>query len=1723
MNSKNTCGSQALDSLGVKHLFVAAICGLLIACGGGGGSDVGSQEDQTPPTAIASILGNQPPASGNYKVRSQTEVLLTGKDSFSTVAPILSFSWKQVSGTSVVLNERSAHTVAFQSPVGKDSGTLNFELTITDGNGNSDSTQILVDVLAMQDANHFLTDPNTPDNKLKFLAALQAGTDTGSAKANVVLEIDTIAHWINRLEEEDQLLLSTESVSINFPENFSASVDYNPLLEARNPIFTLTLPSLNADDINQNFESDYRDRRLDPYNFSTAYLTLTIRVVSTDAAFELYAIDTQRDLVAEDTLAQNKAKNFKSIEKIESKKLSAPKQLKNNTSTGALLQTWQGHSSALINVNNALNTLGIENSITANNYYALIDPDAQFTKLKDWQVYAGFKDEQGNDINENSIAHAIYVNNYDLGFGRDMYLREDNLGNVFSYVTNYPSLETAIDGRSEFAVVAMEYSDNPDPEGANSKIVKFWVFIYDERTGEFVRTNSMNFDGRGEKYVPNVCTACHQSYPGEDTQYTHVSEADLGATFIPWDLDSFLYSQADNPNQVESTLNSNNFDEQTLEQYSRTAQEQAFKNLNLGALKTYLGEPERHAAAIELIHGWYGDENLDHEIDSLPSNTLFDGQYIQPGWQDQPELYHDVYARNCRICHTQMLDETKNFDAYSELISSNQLVSYVYNLGIMPMARLTMDRFWIPFDSAEQSAAEQLRSHLISLNPEAVSETLVPGTPKPSFTLSSTEPTINESVLLDASASEFSQQFTWEITSKPSGSNAELITDSGLITSFLPDLPGALYEITLTTSNSEGINESISQSFTSADQIPVADCLNLDTGSLSSEGLLDNLEIISQLQDLGDGGVTIASITNGSFGSANISADGQNISYQLNNPFNRGIDTLTYQIQDSNSSLSSPGSNCSGTSTLTIDTTDSGTLAPYSVTAETDTILDSSSISITWQSPDSITPDSYNVYRDGNFLANTTTTTYTDTNLAADSSYSYQVLSVINGFSSNLSSAATATTLSLLPNNLSSVAIDSYQVNLSWDEPLGNRNNFGDSTQYTLYRSEANDPNTPVTPTTELVNSHTTTALTDSGLTPGTSYGYAIRANTSIDSSPLTSTITVTTPPLEASNLALNPGSDARTQIDISWDAPTGHVSNYIVSRQLGSGAFTQIATPPTNSYSDTGLDESSQYTYQVTSEVSGQYSNTITSASLTTASPSEGQPSGFSAAVNSAVLTNASQIELAWTKPSAYDPDSYTLSRDNNDNNFVIVGSCCIGTDTNFIDTNLTPGEIYRYRLVATKDAIDAEYVQAQAATLSLTPTLSASAISTTATTLTWTAPAAEVSSYTLSRTGLNISNASSGYSDTTLSAGTTYDYTLTAHQGSTNGADNLSVTTEPNPATSLNQSGATASSISLSWSSSTGNSNDGSIGYNIYRNDDSYTAAIISDVSGTNYTDNSTGQFSYRVFAIYNGVESSSYTQVTAASLATAPVLNSAAAPGTSTNQINLSWTDPGDSSITGYNIYRSDNSYATAIASNVPGHSYSDSTSLSTATEYSYRITAVTAGGESAVSNTVTGATYPAVPTGASATVNSASQITVNWGTSSNGSNVRYTVTPSTGASVSNINANSQAMIGLNGYTSYTFTVTATANGLSSSASSASSAKTTLVSYTNNVQPSCEGCHVAGNHHGLNNIVYNVSTNTNGYSANLASCIAGGCTGVMPSVPASDFAMIQAWINEGRNTGN
>jgi chitodextrinase len=261
-----------------------------------------------------------------------------------------------------------------------------------------------------------------------------------------------------------------------------------------------------------------------------------------------------------------------------------------------------------------------------------------------------------------------------------------------------------------------------------------------------------------------------------------------------------------------------------------------------------------------------------------------------------------------------------------------------------------------------------------------------------------------------------------------------------------------------------------------------------------------------------------------------------------------------------------------------------------------------SSVALSWTaSTDNVGVTGYDVYRGTTKVGTATGTTFTDTGLAASTTYSYTVRA--KDAAGNVSAASTAlsvTTTTItptdtippsVPTGLAAGTVTETSVALTWNASTdtGGSGLAG----YDIYRGATK------------VGSSTTASYTDTGLTAGTAYSYTVRAkdNAANISNP-SSALSVTTKtggdliaPSVPTGLAA--GTVTETSVALSWNASTDNVgvAGYDVYR-----GTTKVGSPTGTSFTDTGLTAATAYSYTVKArDAAGNLSASTAALSVTT------------------------------------------------------------------------------------------------------------------------------------------------------------------------------------------------------------------------------------------------------------------------------------------------------------------------------------------------------------------------------------------------------------------------------------------------------------------------------------------------------------------------------------------
>jgi chitodextrinase len=490
-----------------------------------------------------------------------------------------------------------------------------------------------------------------------------------------------------------------------------------------------------------------------------------------------------------------------------------------------------------------------------------------------------------------------------------------------------------------------------------------------------------------------------------------------------------------------------------------------------------------------------------------------------------------------------------------------------------------------------------------------------------------------------------------------------------------------------------------------------------------------------------------------------------------------GVSTLSWTVTNATSIAITPGTftstNLSGTTTVNPTVTTTYTLtatsasgsatatATVSVDATAPTVPQNLGVTSTTSSTESLSwtasTDSggsglagYKIFRCSGSsctpttqIGTTTSAAYTDTGLTASTTYRYEVAAYDNAGNVSASSgiAAASTDSSSLP------AISSFKANPTLVGPNG---------ASTLSWTVTNATSIAITP-------GTFTSTTLSGTTtvnPTVTTTYTLTATSASGSTTSTATVTVdATAPTVPQTLAVT--STTMSTATLTWGASSDSggsgLAGYKIFRCSGTCTpTTQIGSPTSTSYTDTGLTASTLYTYAVAAydNVGNTSANSNSAPATTAAQP---VPTISSFVVTPSSIIAGQSTTLSWTTANA---TSLSISPG-------------VGTVTGSTSTIVNPIGNVTYTLTAT-NSFGSTTAQATVSVTSDTtaPTvpanLIATATSSTQINLSWAASTDNVgvAGYEIFRNGVQVGTTPAlNYSDSGLSASTTYSYAVAAY----------------------------------------------------------------------------------------------------------------------------------------------------------------------------------------------------------------------------------------------------------------------------------------------------------------------------------------------------------------------
>jgi fibronectin type 3 domain-containing protein len=502
-----------------------------------------------------------------------------------------------------------------------------------------------------------------------------------------------------------------------------------------------------------------------------------------------------------------------------------------------------------------------------------------------------------------------------------------------------------------------------------------------------------------------------------------------------------------------------------------------------------------------------------------------------------------------------------------------------------------------------------------------------------------------------------------------------------------------------------------------------------------------------------------------------------------------------------------------------------------------------------------------------------------------------------------------------------------------------------------------------------------------------------------------------TAPPTAPTGLA--GVSDNPTEASLSWNPATDNVGvvGYHILRGLLNGPQIVVNTTGTLYYQDLGLTEATTYTYTVEAfDLAGNVSAPSTPVSVQTTNVTPPTTPGNVTAAASA----CTKATVNWS-PSTDNTGvtEYLVWMGLSANALTQVGIAA-GTGTSYGNSTLSPATTYYFGIQAEDKNHNISYMSTIASVI--TPALPGApsnvlpkATSTTKASVTWTAPTGGLaiahymvyrgtSSSSLSQVA-TVNNTS--YTDTTLSASTTYYYAIQAADSGQPPAQSglsapVSVTTYAPPSVPANLAATPLSStkVSVTWSPAV--SGGLPIGnYHVYKGTSPSTLTQLALTPNTTYTDiTDTTQTAY-----YYAIQSSD-TAAPADLSAISPAVpvttyappsvpaNLTATPESS-SKITLTWSASisGGGPIGNYHVYGGTSSTNLSQIAVTPNLTYNN-ISLAPGQTYYYAVQATdTANDGSALSGTVSATTFPlpTTPANVVAQGTSSSEIVVSWSAS------------------------------------------------------------------------------------------------------------------------------------------
>ncbi|TGG96867.1 MAG: hypothetical protein ERJ67_00550, partial [Aphanocapsa feldmannii 277cV] len=701
-----------------------------------------------------------------------------------------------------------------------------------------------------------------------------------------------------------------------------------------------------------------------------------------------------------------------------------------------------------------------------------------------------------------------------------------------------------------------------------------------------------------------------------------------------------------------------------------------------------------------------------------------------------------------------------------------------------------------------------------------------------------------------------------------------------------------------------------------------------------------------------------------------------------------------------------------------------------------------------WNDPDNTTITGYELSSNGGstFTAisgsNAGTTSHTVTGLTNGTTYSFTVRALnASGEGASATVSGAPAPLPSAPSRLVATPGDG-EILLSWKNP-GNPAIAG----YELAVNSTYDLSQTILFNRISGSNTSTTSYRVTGVDNGVENFYRVRAVNGFDEKGGVATVVTTARSVSSTKVPAAPEGLsvwACSDICLSWaDPDDDRITRYELGIVGGSGVsymntdvFELYGNRLQTYFLRQALVRGREYTFALRAlnkSVRGGVATVVFPAS----------PTGLSA-----TAVGHGQVLLRWDNPDNPAISGYKVSIKGDGNRSYTISGSDANTTSHTV-TGLTNGTKHRFMVQAKVGAgvgWESSWVSATPVAVPAAPQGLAATAGDSQVILAWTASDNDtISGYEVSRDGGSTFSAISGSSASTtghtvtgLTNGNSYTFAVRAVNASGDG-DVATVSATPVLPSSPTSLRATSGdgNVALSWADP---GNVTIIGYEVSSNGGATFSAISgSDASTTSHTvtgltNGTTYTLALRAASASGQGESSMLKAIPMAVANEAP-----AAPGNLSvtagdGEVSLRWSDPGDTTISGYEVSSDSGSTYNAISGSDASTTSHTVTGLTNGTPYTFALRALNASGNGAASTltAVVPLAVPTAPSDLSATV-ADSEISLSWSDPDNATITAYEVSTNGGSTYSTIHGSgasttSHRLEGLSNRTTYTLALRA-----------------------------------------------------------------------------------------------